>query len=90
MLWAVLLLVLWSCVSHPLGQPRPEPGQETDAQITIVNMRHLDLLFMVDNSPSMKPKQEKMKAQFPKLIEALRDPADHTLPDMRIAIIDSK
>ena len=88
-LWAVLLLVLWSCVSHPLGQPRPEPGQETDAQITIVNMRHLDLLFMVDNSPSMKPKQEKMKAQFPKLIEALRDPADHTLPDMRIAIIDS-
>jgi hypothetical protein len=37
----------------------------------------------------MKPKQDKMKAQFPRLIEALRDPQDHTLPDLRIAIIDS-
>jgi hypothetical protein len=43
---------------------------------------------MVDNSNSMRPKQDKMKAQFPKLIDALRDP-DQTLPDLRIAIVDS-
>lgn len=30
-----------------------------------------------------------MTAQFPKLIEALKDPVDGTLPDLRVAIIDS-
>ena len=88
-LFAVLLVTLWACTSHPLTQPIPDPVQETDAQITIVPMRHLDLIFMVDNSPSMQPKQDKMKAQFPKLIEALRDPGDNTLPDLRIALLDS-
>jgi hypothetical protein len=85
----VLPLGLWACVSHPLTQPIPEPRQVTDAYITVAPVRHLDLLFMIDNSPSMKPKQDKMKAQFPKLIDALRDPDDHTLPDLRIAIVDS-
>jgi len=91
--WMVLLdgLLVWSgaCTSHPLMQPVPDSVQETDVQLTIVPMRHLDLIFMVDNSPSMKPKQDKMKAQFPRLIEALRDPLDHTLPDLRIAVLDS-
>ena len=83
-----LPFALWACVSHPLEQPIPEPRQVTNAYITVAPVRHLDLLFMVDNSNSMKPKQDKMKAQFPKLIAALRDP-DQTLPDLRIAIVDS-
>ena len=49
----------------------------------------LDLVFMIDNSPSMAPKQDKLRAQFPKLIEALKNPGDGALPDLRIAIIDS-
>jgi hypothetical protein len=44
---------------------------------------------MVDNSPSMAPKVSKLNAQFPKLIDALKDPTDGTLPDLRVAIIDS-
>jgi len=91
--WTMVFLglpfALWACVSHPLTQPIPEPRQVTDVYITVAPMRHLDLLFMVDNSLSMKPKQEKMKTQFPELIEALRDPQDQTLPDLRIAIVDS-
>ena len=51
--------------------------------------RAIDLVFLIDNSPSMAPKQEKLKAQFPKLIAALKDPSDGPLPDLRIAIIDS-
>jgi hypothetical protein len=89
MVFVGLPFALWACVSHPLFQPTPEPRQVTDAYITVAPVRHLDLLFMVDNSLSMKPKQDKMKAQFPKLIEALRDPRDQTLPDLRIAIVDS-
>lgn len=84
-----LVTCLWACISHPLTQPVPQPEQQSNGQVTIVPMRHLDLLFMVDNSQSMKPKQDKMKAQFPRLIEGLRDRNDGTLPDLRIAILDS-
>ena len=91
--WAIavpsLPLVWWACTSHPLTQPTPAPEQQTDIYITVAPNRLLDLVFMVDNSPSMAPKQAKMNAQFPKLIAALKDPNDGTLPDLRVAIIDS-
>ncbi len=64
-------------------------GQQTDIYIAVAPRRLLDLVFMIDNSPSMAPKQDKLKAQFPKLIAALKDPNDGTLPDLRVAIIDS-
>ena len=54
-----------------------------------VGSRQVDLVVMVDDSPSMAPKVSKMNAQFPKLIAALKDPSDGTLPDLRVAVIDS-
>jgi hypothetical protein len=44
---------------------------------------------MIDNSPSMAPKQDKLKAQFPNLIAALKDPTTGALPDLHVAIITS-
>ncbi len=64
-------------------------GQQTDVYINIAPTRKVDLVTMVDNSPSMAPKVSKLNAQFPKLIDALKDPNDGTLPDLRVAIIDS-
>ena len=91
--WAIAIptlpLVWWACASHPLTQPMPSPEQQTDIYISVSPQRLLDLVFMVDNSPSMAPKVTKMNAQFPKLIEALKDPNDGTLPDLRVAVIDS-
>jgi hypothetical protein len=79
--WAIALptlpLAWWACISHPLTQPVPEPEQQ------------MDLVFMIDNSPSMAPKVAKMNAQFPKLLTALKDQTDGTYPDLRVAIIDS-
>jgi hypothetical protein len=37
----------------------------------------------------MAPKQQKLKDNFPTLLAALEDPTDGTLPDLRVAIIDS-
>jgi hypothetical protein len=67
----------------------PEPEQQTDLYITVSPIRKLDLVVMVDNSPSMAPKVEKMNAQFPNLLKALKDPGDQTYPDLRVSIIDS-
>ncbi|MGD0835620.1 MAG: hypothetical protein ABSB49_03130 [Polyangia bacterium] len=91
--WVVVLpllpLVWWACISHPLTQPLPNPQQESNVYITVAPSRKLDMVFMIDDSPSMAPKQAKMKAQFPKLITALQDPNTGALPDLQIAIIDS-
>ena len=64
-------------------------GQQTDLYVSVAPSRLLDLVFMIDNSPSMAPKVTKLSAQFPKLIAALKDSNDGTLPDLRVAIIDS-
>jgi hypothetical protein len=90
--WAIALPTLpmawWACISHPLTQPVPEPEQQTNMYISVAPIRKLDLVFMVDNSPSMAPKVAKMNLQFPKLIAALKD-SDGKYPDLRVALIDS-
>lgn len=91
--WAIALptlpMVWWACISHPLTQPVPEPEQQTDIYISVAPIRKLDLVFSIDNSPSMAPKVEKMNKQFEKLIVALKDPNDGTYPDLRVALINS-
>ena len=81
-----------TCSGSTSGTPTSSTsgvGQQTDIYISVAPARMLDLVFMIDNSPSMAPKVSKMNQQFPKLIEALKDPNDGTLPDLRVAIIDS-
>jgi hypothetical protein len=91
--WAIALptlpLAWWACISHPLTQPVPEPEQQTDLYISVAPVRKLDLVVMIDNSPSMAPKVDKMNAQFPNLLKALKDPGDGKYPDLQVAIIDS-
>ena len=79
-----------ACTSHPLAAPLPKPGQNSRIEVNLNPSRKLDMIFMIDNSASMKPKQDKLAKQFPRLIDALKDPAmNPALPDMRIAIINS-
>ncbi len=49
-----------SVLQHDDGQP-----------LTDVSVHDVDLLFMIDNSRSMQPKQERLKAQFSTLIAKL-------------------
>ncbi len=67
----------------------PSGTPTIDYRISVAPQRLLDLVFMIDNSPSMAPKQQKLRDNFPKLIAALKDPIDGTLPDLRVAILDS-
>jgi hypothetical protein len=62
---------------------------QTDVYVSVSPTRLLDLVVMIDNSAGMPPKVSKLNAQFPRLIDALKDPSDGTLPDVRVAIIDS-
>jgi hypothetical protein len=50
--------------------------------------RELDLLFVIDNSPSMADKQAALAASFPRMVDKLAQ-LDGGLPDLHIGVITS-
>jgi hypothetical protein len=81
-------LALASCGKDPAFGSGPGPNANR-FMVPMGTIPQLDLVFMIDNSPSMAPKQEKLRTQFAKLIDSLKNPGDGSLPDLRVAIIDS-
>jgi hypothetical protein len=81
-------LALWACNSHDLQVPKPNPQQETDFSILVSPERSVDILFMIDNSPSMDPKQKALAENFPKMIERLQA-LEGGLPDVHIGVVSS-
>jgi hypothetical protein len=80
---------LASCQSAAGSAAAAGIGQETDLYISVPHARLLDMVFMIDDSPSMAPKVSKLAQQLPKMLAALKDPNDGRYPDLRVAIIDS-
>jgi len=67
----VLPFLLWSCTSHPLQEPDPDPVAET-AQYREVNpIRNVDILFIVDDSGSMRQEQGNLSRNFPIFMDEL-------------------
>jgi hypothetical protein len=83
-----LPLVLWACNEHKLQTPTPVPQMETDFQVLVSPERAIDILFMIDNSPSMDPKQTALANNFPKMIDVLSSLPDG-LPDVHIGVVSS-
>lgn len=89
---SVVPFVLWACNDHALQLPKPVPESQTDQYADVNPVRKLDLLFMIDNSNSMKEEQDSLRANFPKFMAELRKipgASGPELPDVRIAIISS-
>ncbi len=83
-----LPLALWACNSHPLQEPLPDPQQQTDFSILVSPEREVDILFLVDNSPSMDPKQTALAKNFPRMIDVLNT-LEGGLPDVHIGVVSS-
>ena len=90
--WGLLIpalpLALWACNSHPLQQPLPRPEMQTAFHVVVAPDRRVDILFLVDNSPSMDPKQQALADNFPKMIEQL-DALPDGRPDLHIGVVSS-
>jgi hypothetical protein len=81
----VLPFLLWSCNSHPLMKPTPDPVGET-AQYRELNPIHsADILFVVDDSGSMAQEQENLARNFPAFMRELSVPG----ADLHIAAVTS-
>jgi hypothetical protein len=86
-------LLFLGCHSSPAtdqdaGDGCVVPGYTLVASIGLSPVRKEDLVFVIDNSPSMAPKREKFMKQLPRLLDALKDPGDGSLPNLRVAILD--
>jgi hypothetical protein len=93
LLVSLLPLALCGCKSKTTDLPGPQVGQETDFSVLVSPDREIDILFMIDNSPSMDPKQAALAANFVKMINVLQTIPDGSggtsLPDVHIGVISS-
>jgi len=85
---AVVVPVLAACAARSLERPElvPEPT-ETGKGPVILN-RNVDLLFLVDDSSSMRLSQESLLRNFPVLMSALEN-MPGGLPNIHIAVVSS-
>ena len=67
----VLTFFLWSCNSHSLEKPKPNPTGESSQYREINPIRKVDILFVVDNSGSMSEEQANLARNFPVFMDEL-------------------
>jgi hypothetical protein len=67
----VLTFFLWSCNSHSLEKPKPNPTGESAQYREINPIRKVDILFVVDNSGSMSEEQANLARNFPIFMDQL-------------------
>ena len=63
-------------------------GTATSFPVLLSPQREVDILFVIDNSPSMDPKQAALAANFPRMMEQLQN-LSGGMPDVHIGVISS-
>lgn len=83
-------LAMWGChergKSQPDGGPAPPDAPSTCS--TSTGSHALDLLFVIDDSPSMLDKQANLRANFPNFVNALSS-LPGGMPDLHIGVIST-
>jgi hypothetical protein len=62
-----------ACLAPPVETPTTTVEQESPVRVEQNVKNKVDILFMIDDSPSMQPKQAQLIARFPDLIKVLQD-----------------
>src|SRR5882762_11188529 len=89
--WAIVaaaLPLVWACNSRRLVEPNPRPTRTFDSVFQETVNRDVDILFMVDNSQSMRPLQGKLATNFPAFMNVLKT-LPGGLPNVHIGIVSS-
>jgi hypothetical protein len=69
----VCSLAVGACLQPPVESPVTTVTQETPVRVEQSIKNKVDILFMVDDSPSMAPKQAQLIQRLPQLIQVLED-----------------
>jgi hypothetical protein len=80
--------VLTGCPDRTISEVSPEQGRVEYKDIPVNVSRKVDILFVIDDSPSMLDKQTNLKANFPNFINVLNT-IQGGLPDVHIGVVTS-
>src|SRR3954454_2054806 len=80
--------VLAGCPDRSIDEVKPQQGRVEAKDIPVNINRDLDLLFLIDDSPSMADKQANLADNFPKFIEVLNS-IPGGLPNVHIGVVTS-
>jgi hypothetical protein len=83
-----LPLALWACNANNLEAPNPLPEQQNDQYYDVNPVRDIDILFMIDDSPSMMEEQGNLKRNFPVFMDELKK-IPGGLPNVHIGVVTS-
>jgi hypothetical protein len=84
---AAVAPVLWACNARTLEKPNLTPEQTYGKTFQQTINRNVDMLFMVDNSSSMRLSQDNLNRNFPVFMQRLMDPPG--LPNIHVAVVSS-
>ena len=80
--------VLAGCPDRSIDEVKPQQGRVEAKDIPVVVNRDLDLIFVIDDSPSMADKQANLADNFPKFIDVLNS-IPGGLPNVHIGVVTS-
>jgi hypothetical protein len=80
--------LLAGCPDRSISELNPEQRRVEGKVLPVKANRDLDLLFLIDDSPSMSDKQINLADNFPRFIEVLKT-IPGGLPNIRIAVVTS-
>ena len=82
------LTFLAGCPDRSISQVSPQQGRVEYKDIPVTVNRDIDILFVIDDSPSMLDKQTNLKANFPNFINVLNT-IEGGLPNVHIGVVTS-
>ena len=85
---AALAPALFACNARTVERPDLVPSMTDKSTVSLVVNRNVDLLFLIDDSLSMKASQENLRRNFPAFMTALKN-LPGGLPNVHIAIASS-
>ena len=85
---ALAVGALAGCPDRSIDEVKPQQGRVEAKDIPVNINRDLDLLFVIDDSPSMADKQANLADNFPKFIDVLRS-IPGGLPSVHIGVVTS-
>jgi hypothetical protein len=80
--------LLAGCPDRTISEVIPEQGRVETKDIPVNFNRNVDILFVIDNSPSMADKQKNLADNFPNFINVLNT-IQGGLPDVHIGVVTS-
>src|SRR5678815_649034 len=80
--------LLAGCPDRTISKVNPQQGRVDYKDIPVTVNRDIDILFVIDDSPSMLDKQTNLKANFPTFIDVLNT-IQGGLPNVHIGVVSS-